>query len=77
VRLFSIPKRDRQPVGEEPPRWLLPFGAGGLAASIIGRSIGGPIGEACADLGCTATAFGAFAFFGLLYEWLYPRKDKP
>jgi hypothetical protein len=77
VRLFSGPKRDKRPVGPNPPPWLLPFGAGGLAISLIGRSIGGPIGEGCANLGCVATAFGAFAFSGLLFAWLYPRKRQP
>ena len=76
MRLFSVPKRDKRPVGDEPPPWLLPLGAGGLAASIIGRSSGGPLGVFCADLGCAATALGAFAFFGLLFEWLYPRKKQ-
>jgi hypothetical protein len=75
--LFSRPQRNPQPVGPDPPRWLLPLGAGGLAASIIGRSLGGPLGKGCADLGCVATAFGAFVFFELLYEWLYPPKDEP
>ncbi len=77
MRLFSSPKREQEPDEEEPPPWLLPLGVGGLAVGIIGRAIGGPIGEGCANLGCVATAFGAFAFFGLLFEWLYPRKRKP
>jgi hypothetical protein len=72
VRLFSGPKRDRG--SGDPPPWLLPLGAGGRAVGIIGRSVGGPLGEGCANLGCVTTAFGAFAFFGLLFDWLDPRK---
>ena len=76
MRLFGIPKRDKQPVGEDPPPWLLPLGAGGLVVGILGRSIGGPSGHGCANLGCVVTVLGAFTFFGLLYERLRSRKDK-
>jgi len=76
VRPFSDPKRRRQPVGDEPPPWLLPLGAVGVAVGVLGRSLGGPVGEGCANLGCAATALGAFAFFALLYEWLHsPRHE--
>lgn len=75
MRLFGGPKRDKRPA-DDPPPWLLPLGAGGLAVGLIGRSVGGPVGEGCADLGCAATALGAFAFFGLLLEWRSSRNHK-
>ncbi len=76
MRLFGGPQRDKRPVGDEPPPWLLPLGAVGVAAGVLGRSLGGPLGEGCANLGCAATALGAFAFFGLLSAWLRSPRRK-
>ena len=73
MRPFGSPQRDKQPPGDAPPPWLRPPGAGGLAVGIIGRAIGGIIGEGAVALGRVATAFGALSFAGLLVEWLYPR----
>ncbi len=73
MRLVGISKRDKRP-RDEPPPWLLPLGVGGVAVTIIGRVVDGAIGQTLGDVGCGTTVFGALVFFGLMAEWLSPRK---